>query len=64
MSADGIDMDGRKVQAVQDWPEPRTTYDIMQVRRGLHHLQPKIHLVPASITVPLYEPLKMKTPFV
>ncbi len=30
VSADGIGMARHKVQAVQDWPQPRTVKDIMQ----------------------------------
>ncbi len=31
VSADGIGMDKHKVQAVQNWPQPRTVKDIMQL---------------------------------
>ena len=61
VSADGIGMD--KVQAVQDWPQPRTVKDIMQFV-GLTNYYRKFVKSYAAITVPLYELLKKYTPFV
>ena len=63
VSADGIGMDRHKVQAVQDWPQPRTVKDIMQFV-GLTNYYRKFVKSYASITVPLYELLKKDTPFV
>ena len=63
VSANGIGMDQHKVQAVQDWPQPRTVKDIMQFV-GLTNYYRKFVQSYAAITVPLYELLKKDTPFV
>ena len=36
VSADGIGMDRHKVQAVEDWPQPRTIKDFIHAVRGPH----------------------------
>ena len=62
VSADGIGMDRHKVQAGQDWPQPRTVQEIMPFV-GLTHYYRKFVRSYAAVTVPLYELLK-ETPFV
>ncbi len=63
VSADGIGMNRHKVQAVQNWPHPRTVKDIMQFV-GLTNYYRKFVKSYASITVPLHELLKKDTPLV